>query len=160
MAFRFRGGGVVHVALWSGLAITSLALSAPKIHQRVFEYSLHHTGPFQSSDSFLNFAAGAPAASEKLISIFQALPSAKTVVILTRKDDPLSSNLAMTTAYLASPHPVCFIETDGMHPDNQLWTIDRASIAALVFCRVSRPAWMKPGQIFGSGLEVVSRPQK
>lgn len=159
MAFRFRGGRVAHILLWSGLAVASLALSIREIYSGVIIYSLCPTGPLHTSDSYLKFATGASGASEKVISIFQSTVASRPVVIFTRKDDAFSSGLGMTAAYLASPHPVRFIEVNGMHPDKELSTVNPASVAAVVFCRVSRPAWMLPGRTFGSGLEVVSIPE-
>jgi hypothetical protein len=61
----------------------------------------------------------------------------------------------MTTAYLASPHLVRLFEINGTHPDNELLKIDPDEVAAVVFCRINRPAWLRAGKVFGSGLEVV-----
>ncbi len=156
MAFRFWGGRVAHISMWSGLAAASLAVSIPKIYSGVITYSLCPTGPLHTSDSYLQFATGAPKASEKVISIFQSTVASKSIVIFTRKDDAFSSGLGMTVAYLAFPHLVRFIEINGRHPDKELSTVNPAGVAAVVFCHVSRPAWMPPGRTFGSGLEVIS----
>jgi hypothetical protein len=84
----------------------------------------------------------------------------KRIIIFTRKDDAFSSGLGMTTAYLASPHLVRLFEINGTHPDNELSRINPHEVAGVVFCRVNRPAWLLAGKVFGSGLEVVSIPEK
>jgi hypothetical protein len=160
MAHRFCGRRVAHVLLWSGLAVASLAVSIPRIYSGVVQYPLRPGGPLHTCDSYLKFATGVSGASENLISTFQSLAASKRIIIFTRKDDAFSSGLGMTSAYLASPHLVRLIEINGMHPDNELSTMDPDGVAAVVFCRVNRPAWLPAGKIFGSGLEVISIPDK
>ena len=88
------------------------------------------------------------------------MTASKRIVIFTRKDDPFSSGLGMTTAYLASPHLVRLFEINGTHPDNELSKMNPDEVAAVVFCRINRPTWLPAGKVFGSGLEVVSMPEK
>ena len=156
MTSRFSYGRIAHVLLWCGLAIASLWVSIPKIYSGAIEYPLRPTGPLHTCDSYLKFATGASGASRDLISIFQSMTASKRIIIFTRKDDPFSSGLGMTAAYLASSHLVRFFEINGTHPDNELSRINPDEVAAVVFCRMNRPAWLPAGQVFGSGLEVVS----
>ena len=88
------------------------------------------------------------------------MTASKRIIIFTRKDDAFSSGLGMTTAYLASPHLVRLCEINGTHPDNELSKMNPDEVAAVVFCRVTRPNWLPAGKVFGSGLEVVSTSEK
>ena len=160
MTSRFSYGRVAHVVLWCGLAVASLGISIPKIYSGVTESPLHSTGPLHTCDSYLKFATGAPVASKDLISIFQSTTASKRVIIFTRKDDAFSCGLGMTMAYLASPHLVRLFEIDGTHPDHELSKMNPGEVAAVVFCRINRPAWLPSGRVFGSGLEVVSMSEK
>ena len=98
--------------------------------------------------------------SKSLISTFESMPMSKPIVIFIRRGDAFSSGLGMTTAYLASPHAVRLCEIDGTHPDNELSRINPAKVAAVVLCRLNRPAWLPAGKVFGSGLEIVSTAEK
>ena len=160
MTFRFPYARIAHVLLWCGLAVASLGVSISKIYSGVTEYPLRPTGPLHTCDSYLKFATGVPCASKDLISIFQSMTASKRIIIFTRKDDAFSSGLGMTTAYLASPHLVRLFEINGMHPDNELSRINPDEVAAVVFCRINRPAWVPAGRVFGAGLEIVSIPEK
>jgi hypothetical protein len=160
MTSRFSYGRIAHVMLWCGLAVASLWVSIPKIYSGATEYPLRPTGPLHTCDSYLKFATGASGASKDVISIFQSMTGSKPIIIFTRKDDAFSSGLGMTTAYLASPHLVRLFEINGMHPDNELSRINPGEVAAVVFCRMNRPAWVPAGRVFGVGLEIVSIPEK
>jgi hypothetical protein len=160
MASRFSYGRIAHVLLWCGLAVASLGVSIPRIYSGVVEYPLRPTGPLHTCDSYLKFVTGVSGAATDLISIFQSMTPSKRIIIFTRKDDAFSSGLGMTTAYLASPHLVRLFEINGTHPDNELSRINPHEVAGVVFCRVNRPAWLLAGKVFGSGLEVVSIPEK
>jgi hypothetical protein len=160
MTSRFSYGRLAHVLLWCGLAVASLWVSIPKIYSGAIEYRLRPTGPLHTCDSYLKFATGASGASNDLISIFQSMTASKRIIIFTRKDDAFSSGLGMTTAYLASSHLVRLFEINGTHPDNELSRMNPDDVAAVVFCRTNRPAWLPAGKVFGSGLEVVSISKK
>ena len=160
MTVRFSYGRIAHVSLWCGLAVASLGISIPKIYSGVTQYPLHPTGPLHTCDNYLKFATGASGASQGLISTFQSVSPSKRIIIFTRKDDAFSSGLGMTTAYLASPHLVRLFEISGTHPDNELSKMNPGEVAAVVFCRMNRPAWLPAGKVFGSGLEVVSIREK
>ncbi|PYK43306.1 MAG: hypothetical protein DME46_07945 [Verrucomicrobia bacterium] len=159
MTSRFSYGRIAHAMLWCGLAVASLAVSIPKIYSGATAYPLRPTGPLHTCDSYLKFATGASGVSKDLISIFQSITASKRVIIFTRKDDAFSSGLGMTSAYLASPHLVRLFEINGTHPDNELSKMNPDEVAAVVFCRINRPAWLPAGKVFGSGLEVVSMPE-
>ena len=92
--------------------------------------------------------------------MFHSMPMSKPIVIFIRKGDAFSSGLGMTTAYLASPHAVRLCEISGTHPDNELSQINPDKVAAVVLCRLTRPAWLPAGKVFGSGLEIVSIGEK
>src|SRR6266496_1183942 len=160
MTSRFSYGRIAHVLLWCGLAVASLVISIPKIYSGVTQSPLHSTGPLHTCDSYLKFATGASVASKDLISIFQSTTASKRVIIFTRKDDAFSCGLGMTIAYLASPHLVRLFEINGTHPDNELLKINPDQVAAVVFCRINRPAWVPAGKVFGSGLEIVPMPEE
>ena len=160
MLSRFSYGRVAHVLLWCGLAVASLGVSIPKIYSGATEYRLLPAGPHHTSDSYLKFAIGISGASQDLISIFQSTTASKRVIIFTRKGDRFSSGLGMTMAYLASPHLVDLFEINGTCPDNELSKMNPDEVAAVVFCRINRPAWLPAGKVFGSGLQVVSMAER
>jgi hypothetical protein len=160
MPVRFSYGRVAHVLLWWGLAVATLLVSIPRIYSGVTDHPLHSTGPLHTCDSYLKFATGVSGASKDIISIFQSTTASKRIIIFTRKDDAFSSGLGLTAAYLASPHPVRLFEINGTHPDNELSKMNPDEVAAVVLCRVNRPHWLPAGQVFGSGLEVVSTSEK
>lgn len=146
--------------LWSALAIALLIVSIPRIYSGATEYPLRPGDALHTADSYLKFATGAERASKNVISMFDSMPMSKPVVIFMSKGDAYSSGLAMTTAYLASPHNVRLCEITGTSPDNELSLINPNRIAAVVLCRVSHPAWLPAGKVFGSGLEIVPIPEK
>jgi hypothetical protein len=153
-------GRVAHRVLWCGFALASLAVSIPKIYSGATQYPLRPTGALHTTDSYLKFATGLPGASRGVIAMFEPMAMSKPIIIFTRKGDAFSSGLGMTTAYLASPHLVRLWEINGAHPDNELSTVNTDEVAAVVLCRLDRPAWLPPGKVFGSGLEIVSIPEK
>src|SRR4030095_4804423 len=160
MTSRWFPGRIAHCLLWCGLALASLALSIPRIYSGATEYPLRPTGALHTTDSYLKFATGLPCASKNVISVFESMTLSKTIVIFIRKADAFSSGLGMTTAYLASPHLVRLWEINGTHPDKELTTINPDEIAAVVLCRLNRPAWLPAGKVFGYGLEIVSIPER
>jgi hypothetical protein len=147
---------IAHLLLWCGLTAALLTVSIPKIYSGATEYPLRAGGALHTTDSYLKFATGVEGASKNLISMFESMPMSKPIVIFIRKGDAFSSGLGMTTAYLASPHAVHLCEIDGTHPDNELSRINPDKVAAVVLCRLTRPAWLPTGKVFGSGLEIVS----
>src|SRR5438045_4480256 len=130
-------------------------VSIPRIYAGAIEYPLRPGGALHSTDSYLKFATGAEGASKNIISLFASMLTSKPVLIFMSKGDSYSSGLAMTVAYLASPHAVRLYEIEGTHPDKQMSRINPDDMAAVVLCRVSRPAWLPAGKVFGSGLEIV-----
>jgi len=153
-------GRIAHLLLWCGLAVALLAVSIPRIYFGATEYPLRPGGALHTTDSYFKFATGREGVSKSLISTFESMPMSKPIVIFVRKGDAFSSGLGMTTAYLASPHAVRLCEIDGAHPDNELSRINPEKVAAVVLCRLARPAWLPAGKVFGSGLEIVSTAEK
>ena len=160
MTSRWSYGRIAHLLLWSGLAVALLSVSIPKIYSRALEHPLRPGGALHTTDSYLKFATGAGSASKNVISMFESMPMSKPIVIFIRKDDAFSSGLGMTTAYLAAPHAVRLCEIKGTHPDQELSLINLDEVAAVVLCRLNRPAWLPAGKTVGSGLEIVTIPEK
>jgi hypothetical protein len=160
MTSRWSYGRIAHLLLWCGLALALLIVSIPKIYSGATEYPLRPGGALHTTDSYLKFATGAEGASKNVISMFESMPASKPIVVLTRKGDAFSSGLGMTTAYLASPHAVRLCEIDGPNPDHELSLINPDKVAAVVLCRLNRPAWLPHGKVFGSGLEIVPLGEK
>jgi hypothetical protein len=160
MTSRWSYGRIAHLLLWSGLALALLTVSIPRIYSGATEYPLRPGGALHTTDSYLKFATGAEGASGQVIAIFDSMPMSKPIVIFTRKDDAFSSGLGMTTAYLAAPHAVRLCEINGTHPDHELSLINPNKVAAVVLCRLQRPAWLPRGKTLGSGLEIVSLADK
>jgi len=160
MTSHWSCGRIAHLLLWCSLAVALLTVSIPKIYSGATEFPLRPGGALHTTDSYLKFATGAEGASKNLISIFDSMPMSKTIIIFTSKGDSYSSGLGMTAAYLASPHVVRYCEINGTHPDNELSVINPNKVAAVVLCRLTRPAWLPAGKMFGSGLEIVSLAEK
>ena len=156
MSSQWSRGRIAHSLLWCALALGFLAVSMPRIYSGVTAYPLRPGSALHTTDSYLKFATGADNASKTLISVFETMPISKPIVIFVNKRDSYSSGLGMTAAYLAAPHPVRLCEIDGTNPDNALSVINPDKIAAVVLCRIARPAWMPRGRQFGAGLEIVS----
>jgi hypothetical protein len=151
-SYRFHT--LAHISFWAGLIAAFLCVSAPRISRDVAKYSIHQVSAFQSTNHFLYLATGEHGASEQLVALFDSLPPSKVILIFARQDDPPSSFLAETTAYLAWPHPVKIINITRL--EDELTATDPGSVAAFVFCRVNRPSWLGEGERFGKLLEVVS----
>ncbi len=156
MTFQRSCGRIAHLLLWCGLTAALLTVSIPKIYSGATQFPLRPGGALHTTDSYLKFATGAEGASKNVISTFESLSISKPIIIFIRKGDAFSSGLGMTTAYLASPHSVRLCEIDGTHPENELSLINPDKVAAVVLCRLTRPAWLPAGKVFGSGLEIVS----
>ena len=155
MTFHRSCERIAHLLLWCGLGVALLTVSIPKIYSGATEYPLRPGGALHTTDSYLKFATGTEGASKNLISMFESMPMSKPIVIFVRKGDAFSSGLGMTTAYLAWPHAVRLCEIEGTHPDNELSLINPDKVAAVVLCRLTRPAWLPAGKVFGSGLVIV-----
>jgi len=160
MTAHWSCGRIAHLLLWCGLAAALLAVSIPRIYSGATHHPIRPGGALHTTDSYLKFATGAEGASKDVISMFESMPASKPIVIFIRKSDAFSCGLGMTTAYLAFPHSVRLCEIDGPHPDQELSLINPDKVAAVVLCRVSRPAWLPAGKVFGSGLEIVSVVEK
>jgi hypothetical protein len=160
MTSRWSYGRIGHLLLWCGLASAFLRVSVPRIYSGATEYPLRPGGALHTTDSYLKFATGSKSASDKLIAMFESMPASKSIVIFTSKGDSYSSGLGMTAAYLASPHAVRLCEISGTHPDNELSRVNPDRVAAVVLCRLTRPAWLPAGKVFGSGLEIVPLTEK
>ena len=160
MTSQWSCGRSAHLLLWCSLAVGLLTVSIPKIYFGATQHPLRPGGALHTTDSYLKFATGAEGASKNLIVMFESMPVSKSIVVFTRKGDAFSSGLGMTTAYLASPHAVRLCAIDGTRPDNELSRINPNKVAAVVLCRLTRPAWLPAGEVFGSGLEIVSIGEK
>ena len=131
----------------------------PQNHSGATEYPLRPGGALHTTDSYLKFATRAEGLSKDLIDVCIDV-HVQTHRHLYPQGRCVQSGLGMTTAYLASPHAVCLCEIDGPHPDNELSRINLDKVAAVVLCRLGRPAWLPVGKVFGSGLEIVSIREK
>ena len=149
---------VAHISFWIVLLTAFFCIGAVKVFNRAPEGSILPTGDtsFHSSDSFLHFAAGPTDASKRLIAFFDLAPPGKRILILDREDDPASSLLGMLTAYLAWPHPVEIVDLARARLNRgEVAAPDLSAPAAIVLCRVRRPAEMPEGKHFGAQVEVV-----
>ena len=149
---------VAHISFWIVLLTAFFCIGTVKVFNRAPEGSILPTGDtsFHSSDSFLHFAAGPTDASKRLIAFFDLAPPGKRILILDREDDPASSLLGMLTAYLAWPHPVEIVDLARTRLNRgEVAAPDLSPPAAIVLCRVRRPAELPEGKHFGAEVEVV-----
>jgi len=153
-----RARAVAHISLWLFVLAAFFYVGAPKVLRRAPRGSIAPVGDtsFHSSDTLLRFATGASNASQHLIAFFELAPPGKRIVIIDHEDDPASSLIAMLTAYLAWPHPVELAELVRTRASRaEKIKLDRSPPAAIVFCRLGRPADLAEGKHFGRGLEIV-----
>ncbi len=143
------------VRLFSCVAAVAafLAIGVPPIFPSLARSTIHFAGPFHSTDNFLQFATGANGGSERLVALFDSLPSTSKILIVVQNNDQQSAFLSSLVAYLAWPHPVEIVDLrKGRSPVEG--EIDK--IAAVAFCRVQPPASWPRGMRFGDSLEIVS----
>jgi hypothetical protein len=132
--------------------VVFLSLCAPSFFRSVTGSSIQFAGPFHSSDSFLRFATGMNNGSQRLIRLFDSLPSRKEILIVVQDDDQRSAFLGSLVAYLAWPHPVRIVDLrKGAAPGSA----EANTIAAIAFCRVDPPLSWHRGERFGDSLEIV-----
>jgi hypothetical protein len=127
-----------HILIWSALALAIVATGAPPVYRDLATYSPRSPGPYHSTDSFLRFATGSSASSENVLDRFGLMPSSRAILIFYNNADPRSSLLAMTTAYLAWPHPVRLLEVTAPGARAELSHSNREDVGALVFCRLNQ----------------------
>jgi hypothetical protein len=130
-------------------------VSAPKILRGAAKNSIHLIGPFHSTDSFLFFDTGEINGSERLIKLFESIPSSQPIVIFVRNDDRRSGFVGMLSAYLAWPHPVQIVDLAHVGGGKESTDTNFGSVGAFVFCRVTPPNWWPRGERFGETLEVL-----
>jgi hypothetical protein len=154
MEWSRRVRAIAHISLWSTVIAAFLWVSVPKVFRGASKNSIHLVGPFHSTDSFLNFDTGKVNGSERLLSLFESVPSSERVVIFVRNDDRRSGFIGMLVAYLVWPHPVRIIDVS--HADSGREPVmDFQSVGAFVFCRVDPPPWWPRGERLGETLEVL-----
>src|SRR3984893_3072364 len=142
-------------SFWAVLMTAFVAVSTPKILRGAAKNSIHLIGPFHSTDSFLYFDTGEINGSERIIKLFESIPSSQQVVIFVRNDDRRSGFVGMLTAYLAWPHPVRIVDVAHAGWAKESADTDFESVGGFVFCRVARPGWWPRGEQCGETLEVL-----
>lgn len=130
-----------------------LALGAPPVFRSLAGSSIHFAGPFHSTDYFLWFATGSNKRSQRLVALFNSLPSSTKILIVVPDDDQRSAFLRALVSYLAWPHPV---EIFDLRKGRNRGSADSEKIGAVAFCRVQPPASWPRGERFGESLEIVS----
>jgi hypothetical protein len=145
--------------LWTVLIVAFASISAPIIFRDALNNATQFAGPFHSSNSFIYFDTGTVNASERLIGLFDSVPSTQTIVIFVRGDDRRSPFIGMVAAYLAWPHPVQIVDLKNADPRRKPAAIDYQSAGAFVLCRVNAPPSWAHGERFGDTLEVFTATQ-
>src|SRR5438477_13097742 len=148
---------VAHISFWIVLLTAFFCVSVPKVFYRAAKVSIPPTGDtsFHTSDSFWH-ATGTSGVSKRLIAFFDLAPPEKRILILDREDDPASSLLGMLTAYLAWPHPIEIVDLARTRLNRgEVAASDLSAPAAIVLCRVGRPAELPEGKHSGTQVEVV-----
>jgi hypothetical protein len=143
-----------HILIWSALVLAIVVTGAPALYRDLATFSLHAPGPYHSTDGFLHFATGSSISSEELLTKFGAMPSSRTVLVFYNNIDPRSALLAMTTAYLAWPHPIRLIDITAARTGAEPLPNNSESVSALVFCRVNQS--LLPDAHSGDCLKIVS----
>jgi len=154
MEWYRRVCAIAHIWLWATVIAAFLWVSVPKVFRGASKNSIHLVGPFHSTDSFLHFDTGEVNGSERLLSLFESVPSSERIVIFVRNDDRRSGFIGMLVAYLVWPHPVRIIDLSRAGSGREPAT-DFQSVGAFVFCRVDPPPWWPRGERLGETLEVL-----
>jgi hypothetical protein len=149
-----RAPAIAHNLLWAILLGAFLFVNLPKTIRDAGREPAQVFQAFHSSDSFLHVTTETTDASERLVSLFESLPSSKTILVVVHYSDAKSQLIAEIVAYLSWPHPVRFVDVADANAASALAGIEPASVAAYVFCGVKPPPWLPSGQRFGSSLAV------
>jgi hypothetical protein len=155
MQWRWRTRVNAHNLLWTVLLGALPLVDLPQIDRDAHPEPTRLFNTFHSSDSFLQVTADTKDSSKRLVSLFESLPSSKTILVLVHYSDPASQLLGEVMAYLSWPHPVRILDVAGTNAASELAAIEPTSVAAFVFCGVNPPPWFSHGWRFGRSLEVV-----
>lgn len=99
---------------------------------------------------------GAPKASERLIGVVASLPKDKPLLVFERDQDPASTFLAMTLAYLSWPNEVRIAVVRGNACDRELGAVAPDSVAAVAFCDLPAPTWIQGGIRVGTNMRLLA----
>jgi hypothetical protein len=148
-----RPSSIAHISFWI-VALTAFVLtSAPRLCQLASTNVIRYTGPLHSTDNFLCFDTKQPNASEKLLALFDSIPTSESVVIFTRNDDRRSPFIGMMIAYLAWPHPVRIVDVTDRSSSNA-GASDFPAPAICIFCRVTPPPSFRDGEDLGETVKI------
>ena len=126
-------GNVLRLALAGSFAVAFILCGAKPVWLGLRAGAIRSPGEFHSCDSYLEFVTHRPQLAAKLSDAFRALPPGKPIAIVVREEDSASSLLVMLSAYLAWPHTVEILRTEGNPP-----TINPRDYAAIIYCQLPR----------------------
>ena len=145
----------LHAGLWCALFVIFIALSIRTVGPAVLENQIGPIDPNHSTDSYLGGLTHVRNGSELFLGMVETLPRGKSVTIAVDAGNSPSEFLGMLVAYLSWPRDVQIIRVSPSTYAQELATIKKDSVGAVVFCDLKPPVWMKDAVHFGSSITFV-----
>src|SRR6266404_8759441 len=151
MRWRFY----LHFGLWFALFAVLIWISAPIAGPAIVENRIGPAETNRSIDSYLRALTGIENGSEKLPDAFRHLGKEGRLVVFVLNENAQSEFLGMMIGYVSWPREVQIIKVSGPTVDKELADIKPDTVAGVVFCSVSPPAWLGHRVRFGSSIVLV-----
>jgi hypothetical protein len=155
MGRRTRLVPVLAIALLCGVYV---AVSAPSVWKALIAETAGPPTAFFSTDRDIEGLSGIRNGSERIIATLAALPGRKRLVVILPKGDEASIYFAFIIAYLGWPREVEAIQIDPSAVAERVRQLDPKTFAAILFCRVSPPAFVPSGTTWAKELTLVRSP--
>jgi hypothetical protein len=146
---------LLRAIVWITLCGAYLVIGGRKVVRALTAGPIAAVAPFHSTDLYLEELTGMRRASQRLIDMFAMMPPGKSVSIILREGRDYDSFVAFTITYLAWPKEVQTIPVRKENAENELRSIDPQTCAAIVFCGLKPPPWIRSGIPLGFNLIIV-----
>jgi hypothetical protein len=151
MRWRFY----LHFGLWFTLFAVLIWISAPIVGSAIVENRIGAAETNRSIDSYLRGLTGIENGSEKLPDAFRHLGKEGRLIVFVLNENAQSEFLGMMIGYISWPREVQIIKVSGPTVDKELADIKPSTVAGVVFCSVSPPAWLGHRVRLGSSIVLV-----
>jgi hypothetical protein len=144
---------VLHWTLWGALLVAFAFRSAPILMPELVKDRVGPVDSLHSIDRCLWTVNGSEH-SQRLVDMISQIPEKGRVIIFMR-DGSLNSLLGMAISYLTWPREVQMVSGSDEMAEKELATIRPESVAAVIFCQTSPPAWFPAGVLYTPGVRIV-----
>jgi len=151
MRWRFY----LHFGLWFALFAVLIWISVPIVGPAIVENRIGPAATNRSIDSYLRALTGIENGSEKLPDAFRHLGKEGRLIVFVLNENAQSEFLGMMIGYVSWPREVQIIKVSGPTVDKELADIKPDTVAGVVFCSVSPPAWLGHRVRLGSSIVLV-----